>query len=104
MKGIKTLPGVPAYRINDHRDEPHILVRAGNSGRWHLYPVSPAGLVRSDWGLVCDRIFAAGLRKSADVEFGTLCGSTFLTRKEAENLAAKKFNAACGLVAKIWQN
>lgn len=104
MKGIKTLPGVPAYRIISHYDEPHILVRAGDSGRWHLYPVSPAGLVRFDWGLVCDRVFAAGLRKSANVESGTLCSSYFLTRKEAENLAAKKFDAACGLVAKIWQN
>lgn len=103
MKEIKTLPGVPAYRINSH-DEQHILVRAGNSGRWHLYPVSTAGLVRFDWATVCTRGFAAELRKSANVESGTLCGSTFLTRKEAEALAAKKFSAACGLVAKIWQN
>ena len=104
MKEIKILPGVPAYRITGYYDEPHILVRAGKSERWYLYPVSPAGLVRFDWALVCSRGFAAELRKSANVESGTLCGSTFLTRKEAETLAAKKFDSACGLVAKIWQN
>ena len=104
MDKIKTLPGIPAYRITGYYDEAHILVRAGNSGRWHMYPVSPAGLVRFDLASVCTRGFAAEVRQSNGVECGTLCGSTFLTRKEAEALAAKKFDTACGLAAKIWQN
>lgn len=86
---IKAMAGKPAFRTTDNCGKPCIFARASNSGRWHIYPVSPAGLVRFDLGRVCPYAYAADVRKSDGVELGFICGNTFLTHKEAKTIAAE---------------
>ena len=97
MDKIRTFKWVPAYRVSVDCGEPYILSRSGKSGRWYIYPVSKSGLVRLDLANVCDIGFVASvLRENKGVEYGTICGSSYLTRKEE-----KKFSSGCGLVPKF---
>lgn len=102
MDKIRTFKWVPAFRVSVDGCEPYILSRAGKSGIWYIYPVRKSGLVRLDLSNVCNIGFVSSVvRQNKGVEYGTICGYTFLTSKEEKSKADKKFSAGCGLVAKF---